>query len=257
MSNLTESLERFRRGPELLAMVLTGVYGDETDFSLAPGKWSIRLLIAHLADSEMVGAQRFRQVIAEDNPPLGAFDQDAWARNLDYARKQPKQSLESFRRVRAENYELLKSLPESAFERTGMHSERGAQARGHIRLLPAGEIQVTRDCRAEVEPGTGAQRRRRTAHAGRRRQHRHARRPGGVCGSAAGLCRLRADGAGDEVRRSGGARCARQDRGGCEARPVHHSRAPQMAFSVRGATRRSSGARWRGGRRRQSEAQSS
>jgi hypothetical protein len=125
MSNLTESLERFRRGPELLAMVLTGVYGDETDFSLTPGKWSIRQLIAHLADAELVGAQRFRQVIAEDNPPLGAFDQDAWARNLDYARKQPKQSLESFRRVRAENYDLLKSLPESAFERTGVHSERG------------------------------------------------------------------------------------------------------------------------------------
>ena len=126
MSSLAETLERFRRGPELLAMVLTGVYGDETDFALAPGKWSIRQVIAHLADSELVGAQRFRQVIAEDNPALGAFDQDAWARNLDYARKQPKQSLESFRRVRAENYELLKSLPESAFERTGVHSERGS-----------------------------------------------------------------------------------------------------------------------------------
>lgn len=124
--SLAETLERFRRGPELLAMVLTGVYGDETDFALASGKWSIRQIVAHLADSELVGAQRFRQVIAEDNPALGAFDQDAWARNLDYARKQPKQSLESFRRVRAENYELLKSLPESAFERTGVHSERGA-----------------------------------------------------------------------------------------------------------------------------------
>ncbi len=126
MSNLAVSLERFRRGPELLAMVLTGVYGDETDFALAPGKWSIRQIIAHLADSELVGAQRFRQVIAEDNPALGAFDQNAWARNLDYARKQPKQSLESFRRVRAENYDLLKSLPESAFERTGVHAERGS-----------------------------------------------------------------------------------------------------------------------------------
>jgi len=125
MSSLAETLERFRRGPELLAVVLTGVYGEETDFSLAPGKWSIRQLIAHLADAEMVGAQRFRQVIAEDNPPLGAFDQDAWAKNLDYARKQPKQSLESFRRMRAENYDLLRSLPESVFERTGVHSERG------------------------------------------------------------------------------------------------------------------------------------
>jgi len=101
------------------------VYGEEEDFSVAPGKWSIRQIVAHLADAEMVGAHRFRQVIAEDNPTLVAFDQDAWTRNLDYARRKPKQSLESFRRVRAENYELLKELPPEAFDRAGNHTERG------------------------------------------------------------------------------------------------------------------------------------
>ena len=125
MSNLAETLERFRRGAEVLAVVLTGVYGEEMDFTTAPEKWSIRQIIAHLADSELVGAQRFRQVIAEDKPTLTAFDQEAWARNLDYARRLPKQSLETFRRVRAENHELLKGVPESAFERTGIHTERG------------------------------------------------------------------------------------------------------------------------------------
>jgi hypothetical protein len=125
MNTLAETLERFRRGPEILAVVLTGVYGDEMDFTPAPGKWSIRQIVAHVADSELVGAQRFRQVIAEDNPPLGAYDQNAWAKNLDYARRQPKQALESFRRIRAENHELLKALPESAFERRGVHSESG------------------------------------------------------------------------------------------------------------------------------------
>src|SRR5229473_1498349 len=125
MSSLAETLERFRRGPELLAVVLTGVYGEEMDFTPAPGKWSIRQIVAHVADSELVGAQRFRQVIAEDNPALGAYDQNAWAKNLDYARRLPKQALESFRRIRAENHELLKSLPEPAFERKGVHAERG------------------------------------------------------------------------------------------------------------------------------------
>jgi len=125
MSTLADTLERFRRAPELLAVVLTGVYGEEMDFTISPGKWSIRQIMAHLADGELVGAQRFRQVVAEDNPKLGAFDQDAWARNLDYARRQPKQALDSFRRVRAENYDLLKALPESAFDRTGVHSEQG------------------------------------------------------------------------------------------------------------------------------------
>jgi len=125
MSNLADTLERFRRGPELLAVMLTGVHGDEIDFAAAPGKWSIRQLMAHLADTELVAAHRMRQVIAEDQPKLMAFNQEAWAQNLDYARRTPKQSLETLRRLRAENYELLKALPESAFERAGMHSERG------------------------------------------------------------------------------------------------------------------------------------
>jgi hypothetical protein len=125
MSDIPALLERYRRGPELLAVVLTGVFGEEEDFTLAPGKWSIRQLIAHLADTELVFASRFRQVIAEDSPPLMPFDQDRWAQNLDYARRKPKQSLETLRRLRAENHEFLKELPAAAFERTGNHAKDG------------------------------------------------------------------------------------------------------------------------------------
>ncbi len=122
---LAEDLERFRRGPELLATVLTGAAGEEIDFASAPDKWTIRQIMAHLADAELVGAHRLRLVIAEENPTLTAFDQNAWTRNLDYGRRKPTQWLETFRRLRAENYELLKGLPESAFERTGSHTEHG------------------------------------------------------------------------------------------------------------------------------------
>ena len=125
MSDIPVLLERFRRGPELLAVVLTGVFGDEEDFVTQPGKWSIRQIVAHLADTELVYAQRMRLIVAEDNPTLIGFNQDAWAQNLDYARRKPKQSLETFRRLRAENHELLKELPEAAFARTGNHNERG------------------------------------------------------------------------------------------------------------------------------------
>src|ERR1044071_10330710 len=104
MSELPALLERFRRGPELLAVVLTGVFGEEEDFAVAPGKWSIRQIVAHLADAELVVAHRMRQVIAEDHPTLIAFDHDRWTANLDYARRKPKSSLETFRRLRAENH---------------------------------------------------------------------------------------------------------------------------------------------------------
>jgi hypothetical protein len=68
---------------------------------------------------------RFRQLLAEQNPTLAAYDQTAWAAGLDYERRKISQALEMFRMLRSGNYELLKDQPEEAFERSGTHSERG------------------------------------------------------------------------------------------------------------------------------------
>jgi hypothetical protein len=123
-----------------LAVVMTGVFGEEEDFAPAPGKWSARQIMAHLADAEVVCAHRCRQIAAEDNPTLIAFDQELWARNLNYAGRKPKQSLETFRRLRAENCELLRALPESAFERAGTHTEAGRMT---LRALVERNVQHT------------------------------------------------------------------------------------------------------------------
>jgi hypothetical protein len=125
MSELADLLERFRRGAELVAVATTGAAGPVLDFRPAEGKWSVRTIVCHLADTEEVLSMRLRQVIAEDNPALPAIDQDAWAERLDYSRRKLSQALDTFRRTRAENYDLLKDLPQETFARTGRHSERG------------------------------------------------------------------------------------------------------------------------------------
>jgi hypothetical protein len=126
MSEITDLLERFRRGAELVAVVSTGSAGAEWDFVPAPGKWSLRQIICHLSDSEMIGRYRMASVIAEDNPTLMWYDQDAWAVQLDHSKRKFSQTLETFRRVRGENYELLKDLPEETYARTGLHSRMGS-----------------------------------------------------------------------------------------------------------------------------------
>jgi len=61
--------------------------GDhDLDRSYAPGKWSIRFLLHHLADSETVLYERIRRVLCEPRQVVWFYDQDAWARGLDYAR---------------------------------------------------------------------------------------------------------------------------------------------------------------------------
>ena len=125
MSELAELLERFRRGAELLAVVTTGAAGPELDFAPSEGKWGVRMIVCHLADCEAINVMRFRQMIAEDNPTMPGFDQDKWAANLDYKKRKISQPIETFRRLRGENYELLKDQPEAIFTRTGTHTKRG------------------------------------------------------------------------------------------------------------------------------------
>ncbi len=126
MNDLKDLLERYRRGAELVAAVTTGAAGPELDFSPAPGKWGVRTIVCHLADSEMVGRDRFSRVIAEDNPTIISYDQDAWAEKLDYRKRKFSHALETFRRIRGENYDLLKDQPSETWNRVGTHSERGA-----------------------------------------------------------------------------------------------------------------------------------
>ncbi|MCC7175228.1 MAG: DinB family protein [Bryobacterales bacterium] len=125
MSELAELLERFRRGPEVIASALTGAAGAELDFVPGPGKWSVRQILCHMADADIVAAVRFRRIIAEEKPPVAGYDQDAWGRNLNYASLKTAAALEMFRQIRAWSYELLSSLPESAFDRKCLHPERG------------------------------------------------------------------------------------------------------------------------------------
>ena len=125
MSELPDLLERFRRGPELVAMSITGAAGPELDFVPAPGKWSVRQILCHLADGEIVAGARFRSILAEDNPLIVGYDQDAWAANLDYSHRKIAHALETFRHMRATTYDLLQAVPEAAFERKANHSERG------------------------------------------------------------------------------------------------------------------------------------
>ena len=50
-----------------------------------PGKWSIHYLLHHLTDSETVFYERVRRVLSEPRPVLLVYDQDAWAKSLNYS----------------------------------------------------------------------------------------------------------------------------------------------------------------------------
>lgn len=58
---------------------------EDLQKSYGPGKWSVRYVLHHLADSDSILFYRIRRVISEPKQVIWAFDQEAWARKLDYS----------------------------------------------------------------------------------------------------------------------------------------------------------------------------
>lgn len=104
----------------------------------APEKWSIAEILAHLADAELVGSWRMRLILGSNGTPIQAFDQDVWAQTFNYAQRDPKASLETFRLLRENNLALLDSVPRNLWENYGMHQERGRETIAHIVRMFAG-----------------------------------------------------------------------------------------------------------------------
>jgi hypothetical protein len=130
MTDPEELIENFRQSPEVLAEALAGATAEETRFQPAPGKWTIREIAAHVADTEIVAGMRLRQIVGESKPMLAVFDQDAWAKAFAYNEIDVAASLERFRTLRAINAAMLEGVPAGAFYREGIHPERGVETMG-------------------------------------------------------------------------------------------------------------------------------
>jgi len=104
----------------------------------APGKWSIREVIQHLADSELVGGFRLRMVMAHDRPPLTGYDQDLWASRLRYRDVEVEDAFEQFTVLRRANVRIWERLGPTDLIRVGVHNERGEESLEHMRRLYAG-----------------------------------------------------------------------------------------------------------------------
>ena len=104
----------------------------------APGKWSIREVIQHLADSELVGGFRLRMVLAHDRPRLTGYDQDLWAERLHYRDADIRAAFDQFAALRRANLPLWQGLSQTDLSRVGLHGERGEESLAHMRRLYAG-----------------------------------------------------------------------------------------------------------------------
>src|SRR5437764_13987322 len=74
-----DPLQVTRATPAKLRDLMNAFAPEKLNVAPAPGKWSVRDVLSHLADCEVVFAFRLRQALAEDEHVIQPFDQDKWA----------------------------------------------------------------------------------------------------------------------------------------------------------------------------------
>jgi hypothetical protein len=117
-------VDQYKDGYRVVSEALLDATDEELDARPAPGKWSAREIVHHLADSEMTSAIRLRRLIAEDVATIHGYDQDEFARRLHYDRPL-EASLEAFKAARRSTADLLDCLSEAEWQRGGTHTEHG------------------------------------------------------------------------------------------------------------------------------------
>ena len=132
-----DPLEVMREMPQKLSAAVKDVPRDRVAAPEAPGKWSIRDVVQHLADSELNGSIRFRMVLAQDRPPLIGYDQDLWAQRLHYSETKIDEAMAEFTTLRRANVRLFERTNDADRARVGIHSERGEESLAHLMKLYA------------------------------------------------------------------------------------------------------------------------
>lgn len=131
-------LEVLSRTPGKVKRAVAGLTPRQLAKPEAPGKWSVRHVVQHLADSELVWGWRLRLVLSHDRPTITGYDQDAWAERLGYDSVDIRRALEDFTVLRAANLRILKRATPAALQRVGVHTERGEESVAHWLKLYAG-----------------------------------------------------------------------------------------------------------------------
>lgn len=100
---------------------LLGGFGEARgDSRYAPGKWSVKDVAGHLADTERVFVYRALRFARNDRTPLPGFDQDDWVRGAHFAARTLTDLSEELQLVRGATLAFFRGLGEEEMSRRGI-----------------------------------------------------------------------------------------------------------------------------------------
>jgi len=109
--------------------LLRGIEPSRTTTGYAPGKWSVRDIVLHMADTERVMGYRALRIARGDKTPLASFDENVFAPMAGANARSMESLLGEFEAVRQATIAMLEGFPDEAWGRWGTASDKSVTAR--------------------------------------------------------------------------------------------------------------------------------
>ena len=125
MPSPAELIEAYLAGPRALRKAVADMTPEQLRARPVAGKWSTLEVVCHLADFDPILADRIKRVLSHEKPTLTGADENLFAATLAYHDRDANEELAILDMTRAQMGRILRSVPPEAFQRVGVHTERG------------------------------------------------------------------------------------------------------------------------------------
>jgi hypothetical protein len=109
---------------------------DKARYRYAEGKWTIKELVGHMADTERLFSYRLLHVLRADPAPLAGMDEKAWMASSPHANRRIDDIADEMSAVRKATIALVESIDAAALSRSGIANNFPISARALCWILP-------------------------------------------------------------------------------------------------------------------------
>lgn len=100
--------------------ILSSLTEERLSYRYAPGKWSIKQIIGHMADHERIMTYRALRFSRKDTTPLPGYDQELFVNNSRFHEMMGNDLLEDFKNVRKATLSLMNSFSNEQLQLKGL-----------------------------------------------------------------------------------------------------------------------------------------
>ena len=118
-------IEQYAAGGAKLVKAYSGLNVAELNAKQPDGSWTLHQIAIHMLDSDLIGSDRMKRIACMDNPLLCGYDETAFSNLPGSDQLNAFEACELFQKNRAMTATILNALPDSTFQRTGIHTESG------------------------------------------------------------------------------------------------------------------------------------